>query len=93
MYAKTINILCAGNKVFATYRTSGGPNPTPLRTPLEVSLQNWRLHRTIARHFGEKDTLRFLNIICHDEVGLKSTYDSRSVIFFDIIENVEACIC
>jgi len=25
----------------------------------EASLQNWRLHRTIIRHFGEKDTLRF----------------------------------
>jgi len=27
-------------------------------------------------HFGEKDTLLFLNIICYDEVYPKSTYDS-----------------
>jgi len=36
-YAKTINLLCAGNKVFVKYQTQGGVNPnpkTPLRTPL-----------------------------------------------------------
>jgi len=30
----------------------------------------------ITRHVGKKDTLRFLNIICHDEVDPQSTYDS-----------------
>jgi len=37
-YAKTINRLCAGNKVFVKYQAQGGgltPNP-PLRTPLLV---------------------------------------------------------
>ena len=38
MYAKTINLLCAGNKIFVTYQTQGGVNPqTPtLHTPLLV---------------------------------------------------------
>jgi len=33
-YAKTINLICAGNKIFITYQTWWGFNPTPLRTPL-----------------------------------------------------------
>jgi len=35
-YAKTLNLLCAGNKVFVKYQVQGGGglNPTPLRTPL-----------------------------------------------------------
>jgi len=35
-YAKTINLLCKGNKVFVKYQAQGGVNPTttPLRTPL-----------------------------------------------------------
>jgi len=33
---KTINLLCAGNKVLVKYQAQGGFNttPTPLRTPL-----------------------------------------------------------
>ena len=31
---------------------------------------------TITKHFGAKDTVRFLNIICYDEVDPKSGYDS-----------------
>jgi len=36
-YAKTINLLCAGNKVFAKYQAQGwgfNPKTPPLRTPL-----------------------------------------------------------
>jgi len=34
-YAKTINLLCAGNTVFVKYQAQGGGNPNaPLRTPL-----------------------------------------------------------
>jgi len=34
-YAKTINLLFAGNKVFVTYQTKMGVlTPNPLRTPL-----------------------------------------------------------
>jgi len=29
-YAKTINLLCAGNKVFVKYQAQGGVNPIPL---------------------------------------------------------------
>ena len=29
-YAKTINLLCAGTKVFIKYRAQGGCNPNPL---------------------------------------------------------------
>jgi len=43
---------------------------------------------------GNMNDSRSLLFICYNEVDLKSTYDSRSVIFFDIItENVETCIC
>jgi len=36
MYAKIINLLCAGNKVFVTYQTQGEVlTPTPLRMPLQ----------------------------------------------------------
>jgi len=35
------------------------------------------IDRTTTRHFGEKDALRFLNIILYDEVDPKSMYDSR----------------
>jgi len=36
MYAKTIILLCAGNKVFVKYQAQGGvlPQNPPLRTPL-----------------------------------------------------------
>ena len=58
----------------------------------KASLQNCRLYRIIIRHFGEKDTLRFLNIVCYDEADRKSTHDSRKVFYFDTItDNVEAC--
>jgi len=44
MYAKTINLLCEGNKVFVKYQDQGEVNPTPpLRTPLAT--QNLRLGR------------------------------------------------
>jgi len=35
-YAKTVNLLCAGNKVFVNYQAQGGVDPQnpPLRTPL-----------------------------------------------------------
>jgi len=33
-YAKTVNLLCAGNKVFVKYQAQGRLTPTPLRTPL-----------------------------------------------------------
>jgi len=34
-YAKTVNLICAGNKVFVKYQAQGGANPNPpLRTPL-----------------------------------------------------------
>jgi len=37
-YAKTINLLCAGDKVFVKYQAQGGLTPTPpLRTPLTVT--------------------------------------------------------
>jgi len=37
-YAKTINLLCAGNKVFVKYQVQGGFNPKPpLRTPLLIT--------------------------------------------------------
>jgi len=29
MYAKTINLLCAGNKVFVKYQAQGGVQPQP----------------------------------------------------------------
>jgi len=35
-YAKTINLLCAGNKVFVKYQAQGGGNPNP---PLRTSLR------------------------------------------------------
>jgi len=50
----------------------------------KVSLQNRRFHRTIDRHFGQTETLKFLYIICYYEVDPKCTYDSRWVIFFEI---------
>jgi len=37
-YAKTINVLCAGNKVFVKYQAQGGgfnPKTPSLRTPLQ----------------------------------------------------------
>jgi len=34
-YAKTINLLCAGNKVFVKYQAQGGLTPT---TPLAYAL-------------------------------------------------------
>jgi len=34
-YAKTVNLLCAGNELFVKYQAEGGVNPNPpLRTPL-----------------------------------------------------------
>jgi len=37
MYEKTINLLCAGNKLFVTYQAQGGLTPkTLLRTSLIV---------------------------------------------------------
>jgi len=34
-YAETVNLVCAGNKVFVKYQAQGGVNPNPpLRTPL-----------------------------------------------------------
>jgi len=29
-YAETINVLCAGNKIFVKYQAQGDFNPTPL---------------------------------------------------------------
>jgi len=43
----------------------------------EQNLQNRRLNRNITAHFGEKDTLRFLNIMCYDEVDPYTTRGSR----------------
>jgi len=36
-YAKTINLLHAGNKVFVTYQTKGGVNPPPVANALELN--------------------------------------------------------
>jgi len=37
IYAKTINLFCAGNKIFVTYQTQVFFNPThPLACPLEL---------------------------------------------------------
>jgi len=39
-YAKTINFLCAGNKVFVKNQAQGGGlTPTPLRTPLATFIK------------------------------------------------------
>ena len=39
-YAKTINLLCAGNKVFAKYQAQGGVliQAPSLRTPLALNI-------------------------------------------------------
>jgi len=40
-YAKTIDLLCEGNKVFVKYQAQGeGFNPNPLCTPLPLSDNN-----------------------------------------------------
>jgi len=51
MYVKTINLPCAGNKVFVKRQTQGGsfnPNP-PLRTPLVACHTRQKLWNS---HFG-----------------------------------------
>jgi len=51
MYAKTINPLCASNKVFVIYQTQkGGLTLTPLRTPL---LQKECLFKKALKHQTE----------------------------------------
>jgi len=53
MYVKTINLPCAGNKVFVKRQTQGGsfnPNP-PLRTPLVACHTRQKLWNS---HFGWK---------------------------------------
>jgi len=44
-HAKTINLNCAGYKVFVKYQAQGGIDPTPLRTPLICNMgmkgQTW----------------------------------------------------
>jgi len=49
-YAKTVNLLCAGNKVFVKSQAQGwGLTPkTPLRTPLCATNVNQRQKREIA---------------------------------------------
>jgi len=39
-YAETINLICAGNKVFVKYQAQGWGNPSPsLRTPLADNIK------------------------------------------------------
>ena len=59
----------------------------------EASLQNWLLHRTITRHFGEKIHWCFWT----SSVVMKSNRSIRilqmSYLFYTITENVETCNC
>jgi len=44
-YAKTINFLCPGNKVFVKYQAQGGgykPQSPPLRTPLNILVNDYK---------------------------------------------------
>jgi len=44
MYVKTINLLCASNKVFVKYQAQEGDSPQPpLRTPLMSTSFNNRV--------------------------------------------------
>jgi len=50
MYAKTINLLCKGNKVFVKYQAQGEdltPTPSPLRAPLNELFNSSTLSRLL----------------------------------------------
>jgi len=50
MYAKTINLLCKGNKVFVKYQAQGEdltPTSSPLRTPLNELFNSSTLSRLL----------------------------------------------
>jgi len=62
-YAKTINSLCSGNKVFVKYQAQKGVlTPVPLRTPLCVQVcvliclvQGWAINLTRGPFSGGHD--------------------------------------
>ena len=65
-YAKTINLVCAGNKVFVKYQAQGGGlTSTPLRTPLPTYCSIF--YHNQFKHVYDDNFLRLV-VLCQARV-------------------------